>query len=153
MYLLVLFGIFIYWEGMAWHGMFRMVPFAFSVEKKYASWKKKYTSGACGACDKLQLCPPTEVSSQIALGCLDLDSVQPYLVCTCLSSVGSWIFVAIKDFFMLHISTQPKRKMGLRISQSRSLSKISISLPVRKSSPACFLYMEEMDERKAGAIL
>ena len=35
--------------------MFRMVPFAFSVEKSTPTGKK-YTSGACGAGDKLQLC-------------------------------------------------------------------------------------------------
>ena len=34
--------------------MFRMVPFAFSVEKSTPAGKK-YTRGACGACDKLQL--------------------------------------------------------------------------------------------------
>ena len=44
-YLLFLFGIFIYWGGMAWHGMF---PFAFT--------EKKYASGAGGAGNKSQLC-------------------------------------------------------------------------------------------------
>ena len=34
--------------------MFRMVPFAFSVEKSTPAGKK-YTSSACGACDKSQL--------------------------------------------------------------------------------------------------
>ena len=45
MYLLFLFSIFIYWDGMVWHGMFRVVPFAFSVEKSTPDGKK-YASGA-----------------------------------------------------------------------------------------------------------
>ena len=36
-------------------GMFRVVPFAFSVEKSTPDGKK-YASGAGGAGDKLQLC-------------------------------------------------------------------------------------------------
>ena len=40
-----LFSIFIYWDGMVWHGMFRVVPFAFSVEKSTPDGKK-YASGA-----------------------------------------------------------------------------------------------------------
>ena len=44
-YLLFLFSIFIYWDGMVWHGMFRVVPFAFSVEKSTPDGKK-YASGA-----------------------------------------------------------------------------------------------------------
>ena len=43
-----------FWGGMAWHGMFRVLPFAFSVEKSTPAGKK-YTSGAGGAGDKLQL--------------------------------------------------------------------------------------------------
>ena len=46
--------------GRAWHGMFRMVPFAFSVEKSTPAGKK-YTSGACGACDKLQLWQTSQI--------------------------------------------------------------------------------------------
>ena len=44
----------IYWDGMAWHGMFKVVPFAFSVEKSTPAGKK-YTSSAGGAGDKSQL--------------------------------------------------------------------------------------------------
>ena len=53
MYFLFLFGIF--FGGMAWHGMFRVVPFVFSLEKNTPAGKK-YASGAGGAGDKLQLC-------------------------------------------------------------------------------------------------
>ena len=40
---------------MVWHGMFRVVPFAFSVEKSTPAGKK-YTCDAGGAGDKLRLC-------------------------------------------------------------------------------------------------
>ena len=52
--LLFLFGIFIYWDGMAWH--VQSGPFRVLCGKKYASWKK-YASGAGGAGDKSQLFP------------------------------------------------------------------------------------------------
>ena len=40
---------------MVWHGLFRVIPFAFSVEKSTPAGKK-YTSSAGDAGDKLQLC-------------------------------------------------------------------------------------------------
>jgi len=40
---------------MTWYGMFSVIPFAFCVEKSTPAGKK-YTSGAGGAGDKLQLC-------------------------------------------------------------------------------------------------
>ena len=39
---------------MAWHVMYGVIPFAFSILKKYASWKKVHSS-AGGAGDKSQL--------------------------------------------------------------------------------------------------
>ena len=62
---------------MAWHGMFRVVPFVFSLEKSTPAGKK-YTSGAGDAGDKLQLWhhDTTSVSASIfskgTLGSLDL---------------------------------------------------------------------------------
>ena len=55
--LVFLFGKFVYYVGMAWHSMFRVVPFAFSVEKSTPPGKK-YASSAGGAGDKSQLCNP-----------------------------------------------------------------------------------------------
>ena len=53
---LVVFVWHIFWGGMAWHGMIRVVPFTFSVEKSTPAGTK-YTSSAGDAGDKLQLCP------------------------------------------------------------------------------------------------
>ena len=48
---------------MVWHGMFRVVPFAFSVEKSTPA-EKKYASGAGGAGDKSQLWSTDTISKK-----------------------------------------------------------------------------------------
>ena len=55
---------------MVWHGMFRVVPFAFSVEKSTPDGKK-YASGAGALVTNHSYAPPQAVSIKASAGCDD----------------------------------------------------------------------------------